>query len=61
MGVRFVHVNLVARDWKLLSDFYQHVFNCKPVLPFRLFNDGSDSLINSSSDLRLSGRDRFMA
>jgi predicted enzyme related to lactoylglutathione lyase len=35
MDVRFVHVNLVAHDWKLLSDFYQHVFNCEPVLPER--------------------------
>lgn len=35
MDVRFVHVNLVARDWKLLSNFYQHVFNCEPVLPKR--------------------------
>lgn len=35
MDIRFVHVNLVARDWKLLSDFYQHVFNCEPVLPER--------------------------
>ncbi|KAF5412736.1 MAG: VOC family protein [Euryarchaeota archaeon] len=31
MDVRFVHVNLVAQDWKLLSDFYQRVFNCEPV------------------------------
>jgi predicted enzyme related to lactoylglutathione lyase len=35
MDVRFVHVNLVARDWKLLSDFYQRVFNCEPVPPER--------------------------
>lgn len=35
MGVKFVHVNLIARDWKLLSDFYQRVFDCEPVLPER--------------------------
>jgi predicted enzyme related to lactoylglutathione lyase len=35
MEVKFVHVNLIARDWKLLSDFYQRVFDCEPVLPER--------------------------
>ncbi len=35
MGVEFVHVNLVACDWKLLSGFYQRVFDCEPVLPER--------------------------
>jgi len=35
MAVKFVHVNLIARDWKLLSDFYQRVFDCEPVLPER--------------------------
>jgi predicted enzyme related to lactoylglutathione lyase len=33
MGVSFVHVNLIARDWKLLCAFYQRVFNCEPMLP----------------------------
>ena len=35
MDIEFVHVNLIARDWKLLSAFYQRVFNCEPVLPER--------------------------
>ncbi len=35
MEVKFVHVNLIARNWKLLSDFYQRVFDCEPVLPER--------------------------
>lgn len=32
---RFVHVNLVARDWRKLAEFYRRVFGCEPVLPER--------------------------
>jgi len=35
MSVRFVHVNLTARDWRRLSRFYQEVFGCVPVPPRR--------------------------
>lgn len=31
----FGHVNIVARDWKRLSHFYQRVFGCVPVPPRR--------------------------
>jgi catechol 2,3-dioxygenase-like lactoylglutathione lyase family enzyme len=33
--VTFGHVNIVARDWKRLSRFYQAVFGCVPVPPRR--------------------------
>jgi len=33
--IRYKHTNLVARDWKRLSDFYKEVFDCKTVLPER--------------------------
>jgi len=29
--MKFVHTNIIARDWKKLSQFYQTVFDCKPV------------------------------
>ena len=32
---KFVHTNLVARDWKRLAEFYERVFGCEPVLPAR--------------------------
>jgi glyoxylase I family protein len=35
MGIAFGHVNLVARDWRRLSRFYQDVFGCAPVPPQR--------------------------
>lgn len=32
---RYVHTNLVARDWRALARFYQEVFGCSPVPPER--------------------------
>lgn len=32
---RFGHVNLIARDWRRLADFYERVFGCTPVPPER--------------------------
>jgi len=34
-GIRYVHTNLIARDWRKLADFYIAVFGCKPVYPER--------------------------
>jgi predicted enzyme related to lactoylglutathione lyase len=33
--MKYVHTNLVARDWKRLAVFYQEVFGCVPVPPER--------------------------
>jgi predicted enzyme related to lactoylglutathione lyase len=35
MGIKYVHTNIVAKDWKGLAEFYIKVFNCKPVYPKR--------------------------
>ena len=35
MEIKYKHTNLIAKDWKHLSDFYQKVFKCEPVLPER--------------------------
>jgi len=35
MTARFAHVNLVAKDWRTLTGFYQDVFGCVPVPPKR--------------------------
>lgn len=29
--MKYVHTNLIAKDWRALSAFYQKVFGCKPV------------------------------
>ena len=34
-GARYVHTNLVARDWRHLARFYQDMFGCVPVPPER--------------------------
>lgn len=35
MSIKYVHTNLIAKDWKKLSEFYIKVFNCKPQYPER--------------------------
>jgi len=38
--MRYVHTNLVARDWKRLAAFYVEVFGCVPVPPERDLSGG---------------------
>ena len=40
-GIRYVHINLIARDWRRLAQFYETVFGCVPVLPERTLS-GAD-------------------
>lgn len=35
VSARYVHTNLIARDWRRLASFYEDVFGCMPVLPER--------------------------
>lgn len=47
MATRYVHTNIIAKDWKRLSLFYQCVFGCRPVPPPRdLKGDWLDKLTN---------------
>ena len=34
---KYVHTNLIAKDWQTLSSFYQELFGCVPVPPERDF------------------------
>lgn len=34
-GARYVHTNLIARDWRALARFYQDLFGCTVVPPER--------------------------
>jgi catechol 2,3-dioxygenase-like lactoylglutathione lyase family enzyme len=34
-NARFVHINLIALDWRRLARFYEQVFGCSPVPPER--------------------------
>ena len=62
MKARYVHTNLVARDWQRLSQFYMDVFGCVPVPPERYLSgewlDRATALSNAQIDgvhLRLPG------
>lgn len=35
MATRYVHTNIVCRDWRELADFYIKLFECRPLLPER--------------------------
>jgi predicted enzyme related to lactoylglutathione lyase len=37
MQAKYVHTNLIARDWRSLAVFYQRLFGCVPVPPERDF------------------------
>lgn len=44
-AIRYVHTNLIARDWRKLADFYIGVFQCRPLIPERdLSGDWLDKL-----------------
>lgn len=35
MPVKYTHSNIIARDWRVLADFYTKVFDCIPLPPER--------------------------
>jgi catechol 2,3-dioxygenase-like lactoylglutathione lyase family enzyme len=40
-NARYVHTNLVARDWRSLAQFYQEILGCIPIPPERDYS-GTD-------------------
>ena len=57
--IQFVHVNLVAHNWRRLARFYQDVFRCVPVPPERDLSGHSPRCLSTlvfSSTMRASGR-----
>ena len=46
--MKYVHTNIVAKDWKTLAKFYIEVFNCKEKPPQR---DLSGSWLDSATGL----------
>jgi len=35
MKIKYKHTNIIARDWRALSKFYQDIFGCVPLPPER--------------------------
>lgn len=48
-GIKYVHTNIVAKDWRALAEFYIEVFNCRPSLPER---DLSGNWIDKVTDIK---------
>ena len=51
----FVHVNLVARDWRKLADFYIAVFGCTPQYPERNLKGNWIDTATGLTDVRIQG------
>lgn len=53
--IKYVHTNIVAKNWQRLADFYIKVFDCKIIPPFRNYEGKElDSAININK-VKLSG------
>ena len=48
-GARYVHTNLIARDWRTLAAFYESVLGCVPVPPER---DYSGSVFDAGTGVK---------
>ena len=53
--VRYVHTNIVARDWRALAGFYIRVFHCEVVPPERDLSGSWLEELTSIADVRLQG------
>jgi predicted enzyme related to lactoylglutathione lyase len=54
-SVKFVHTNLVARNWEKLAQFYIDVFNCEPIYPERDMSGEWIDRITSIKDVHIEG------
>jgi len=53
--IKFVHTNIIAKDWKKLSQFYIDVFECEPSYPERdLSGDWIDKM-TKIPDVKIKG------
>jgi predicted enzyme related to lactoylglutathione lyase len=55
LNARYVHTNIVARDWRRLAKFYQDVFGCVPVPPERHYSGEWVSDVTALPDIALEG------
>jgi predicted enzyme related to lactoylglutathione lyase len=55
LAASFGHTNLIARDWRRLAAFYQHVFGCSPVPPERQLQGGAIARGSAVPGARLEG------
>jgi len=55
-GARYVHTNLIARDWRKLAAFYETVFGCVRVPPERDFSGPAFEAGTGVKGARLTGK-----
>ncbi|WP_246637571.1 VOC family protein [Crassaminicella profunda] len=53
--IKYVHTNIIAKDWKKLSAFYIDVFNCKPIYPERDLSGKWIDKITTIDNVRIKG------
>ena len=54
-SARYVHTNIVARDWRALARFYQEVFGCIPVPPERDYSGADVDAVTGLEGARVRG------
>jgi predicted enzyme related to lactoylglutathione lyase len=55
MKVKFVHTNIVAKDWRKLAQFYIDVFGCEPVYPERDLSGEWIDRVTNIKDVHIRG------
>lgn len=54
-GARYVHTNLIARDWRALAEFYGSLLGCVPVPPERDYSGAALDAGTGIKEARLQG------
>jgi len=55
LDARYVHTNIVARDWRALARFYEDVFGCEPLPPQRHYEGDWVTRVTAIENVRLDG------
>lgn len=55
INTKFLHINIISRNWKELADFYIKVFDCKPLLPERDLSGAWLDRLTGLPEPRISG------
>ena len=56
MATRYAHVNIIARDWRRLCDFYEKVFDCEPWSSERDHHGPHIDALTKMPGIRIQGR-----
>ncbi|MCX6233899.1 MAG: VOC family protein [Bacteroidetes bacterium] len=53
--IKFVHTNIIAKDWKKLAQFYMDVFECEPLYPERNLSGDWIDKMTRIPDVKIKG------